>query len=926
MDRSKHLIIENGKNITNDVKFCKYNLSTQKYDVTFNSGKTYTYSYNSIEWVKNPEIINPVNVHIEHTGKELFKIQAISVFHAKATDYWHIRFSNGNEKTYNAQELNITYSCLDEKETRNCKNYLNEIASVNDLKSDDGEILLKKQYDNLEFIEDDTVMAVYMNPQNHKARTYQVNDYIFPFGGNSSQFKAVANALSNQVSVIQGPPGTGKTQTILNIIANLLIMGKSVQIVSNNNSATLNVLEKLLNPSYNLGFLVASLGKKKNKEEFINNQIGTYPVLNDWKLNTEQQLTLKMKIRNHVKELSNAFTIKEYLAKIRAELDLLILEIKHFEQYCSENKLICPEIKSGRNLTAEKVMRLWQECIKFSERERKISFWYKIKCVFIYRVFDWKIFKNDISLIITVFQKVFYKLRQLELDNEITILENQLTAMDANVKMTELTKWSMDYLRAKLFERYGDKTERIRLSEDDLWKNTSKVVKEYPIILSTTFSSCSSLKGEKYDYLIMDEASQVDVATGALALSCAKNAVIVGDLKQLPNVITKDMKMQSDKIFNSYNLPQGYSFSENSFLKSVCSIIPNVPQTLLKEHYRCHPKIIGFCNQKFYNNELVIMTENRGEQDTLSVFKTVTGNHRRDHINQRQIDVTIKDALPLLSDADPQDIGIIAPYKDQVSAIKKQLDSRPIEVDTVHKFQGREKDTILLTTVDDVVTDFSDDPYLLNVAISRAKKQLILVVSGNEQPVNSIIGDLISYIEYNNYKITKSEIRSIFDLLYRQYTDSRIAFLKKHSNISVYKSENLMYKAIVNILKLDRYSNLSINIICHQPLNMLIRDTKLLSDEERKYAMNPFTHIDFLLYNQINKKPVLAIEVDGFHYHKQGTKQYERDRLKDHILELYKIPLLRFPTNGSEECAKIEQFLDKYIEKDSSSVTRNTFI
>ena len=71
-------------------------------------------------------------------------------------------------------------------------------------------------------------------------------------------------------------------------------------------------------------------------------------------------------------------------------------------------------------------------------------------------------------------------------------------------------------------------------------------------------------------------------------------------------------------------------------------------------------------------------------------------------------------------------------------------------------------------------------------------------------------------------------------------------------------------------------------------------------------------HIDFLVYNQISKKPVLAIEVDGFHYHKPGTKQYERDRIKDNIFKTYGIPLLRFPTNGSEECAKIEQFLMEY--------------
>jgi superfamily I DNA and/or RNA helicase len=729
MDRCKHLILKNGKDITVDVELCKFNNMTRKYDVTFKNGNTYSCGYTSIEWVNNPQIINPAAVHIAHKGRELFNIQAISIFHAKATDYWHIRFLNGSEKTYNSHDLSISYSCLGENETKNCFNYLRELASVNELKGDDGERLLEKQYKKLGFVGNDTVMAVYMNPQKHKSRTYPDNDSIFPFGGNSSQFKAVANALSNQVSIIQGPPGTGKTQTILNIIANLLIMGKTVQIVSNNNSATLNVLEKLSSPLYDLGFLVAPLGKKDNKAEFIDNQTGIYPILANWKLNTEQQFILKTNIKNHVKKLSSAFSAQERLAQVRTEMDSLILEIKYFEQYCNETKLIYPKIKPNYKLSAENVMKLWQECNKFLERKGTISLWFKIKCVFIYRISGWKIFKNNISTIISLFQRIFYHLKQLELSSEITMLENQITAMDAHNKMTELTKWSMDYLRAKLFERYGDKPERTRFSEKDLWENASKVVKEYPVILSTTFSSCSSLKGEKFDYLIMDEASQVDVATGALALSCAKNAVIVGDLKQLPNVIKDNMKKQCDAIFNSYNLPQGYSFSENSFLKSVCNILPDAPQTLLREHYRCHPKIIGFCNHKFYNNELVIMTQDHDEPDTLNVFKTVIGNHRRDNINQRQIDVTIQEALPMLNDTNPQDVGIIAPYRDQVSAITRQLDSKLIEVDTVHKFQGREKDTILLTTVDDVVTDFSDDPYLLNVAISRAKKRLILIVS-----------------------------------------------------------------------------------------------------------------------------------------------------------------------------------------------------
>lgn len=75
----------------------------------------------------------------------------------------------------------------------------------------------------------------------------------------------------------------------------------------------------------------------------------------------------------------------------------------------------------------------------------------------------------------------------------------------------------------------------------------------------------------------------------------------------------------------------------------------------------------------------------------------------------------------------------------------------------------------------------------------------------------------------------------------------------------------------------------------------------------------PATHLDFLIYNRIGKKPVLAIEVDGYEYHKEDTVQASRDLLKNHIMELYEVPLLRFMTNGSGEKEKIIEMLDKLV-------------
>lgn len=300
------------------------------------------------------------------------------------------------------------------------------------------------------------------------------------------------------------------------------------------------------------------------------------------------------------------------------------------------------------------------------------------------------------------------------------------------------------------------------------------------------------------------------------------------------------------------------------------------------------------------------MTEDKGEKDVLAAVKTVPGNHARDHYSQRQIDIIKKEIIPKYV-IDKEGTGIIAPYKNQVEALEWEFSD--IDVATVHKFQGREKDTIIISTVDDIISDFADDPYLINVAVSRAKKRLMIVVTGNQQPRERNITDLIAYIQYNNFEVVQSKIYSVFDYLYKQYTEERKKYLQKHKKVSQYDSENLMYALIEEILAVDQF--VSLDVVCHFPLNMLVKNPDLLDDRECEYAMNPATHLDFLLYNRISKKPVLAIEVDGRDYHKGGTRQSERDAMKDCIMEKYGVPLLRFKTNGSGEREKIVEKLDK---------------
>lgn len=146
-------------------------------------------------------------------------------------------------------------------------------------------------------------------------------------------------------------------------------------------------------------------------------------------------------------------------------------------------------------------------------------------------------------------------------------------------------------------------------------------------------------------------------------------------------------------------------------------------------------------------------------------------------------------------------------------------------------------------------------------------------------------------------EIEESNIYSAFDLLYKQYEKERLDYFKKHKKISNYDTENIMYHLLNKVL--EDYKDLTFTF--RYPVNILIKDKTLLTEEERKYASHHNTHIDFLIYNKISKIPLLVIEVDEYKYHREDNKQKERDILKNNILSKYNIPLIRLTTNGSRE-------------------------
>lgn len=890
------------------------------YNIQFkHKSTTFHYRYNDVVILDNPIWNDPKQCKVIINGHEETNVSDIQSFQQGNLTHWRITFSNGYVRDYLHGTIHVVHSCLGDKEAKNSFEYLKHIATVNNLgKDEENGGILPSLYDSIEFIDDKLAVAPYLDPAKNPVRQMLSSPLIFPFGCNASQEKAVSAAFQHQLSVIQGPPGTGKTQTILNIIANILLQGKTVMIVSNNNSATANVLEKL--QKYHFHFIVASLGKRENKEEFIKDQPSIPDDLNSWTMPSVDRINKSKDVSATLVQLRQVYALQEELALSKQELKDIDLEWTHFK---TDNAINDDTYSLKKHVKSNRLMTLWLQYQAYAEgdiltphtfigRIKSRIRWTWLNFMRKHRYGIHSPFNpNNLHPTILELQSLYYITRIQEITHRISDINSQLASLNAKTLSDQLTNLSMQIFKDTLHQKYHESIRTHYADVAQLRKQSKEFLQQYPVILSTTFSARTSLPDTVvYDYIIMDEASQVSIETGALALTTAQNAVIVGDTLQLPNVVTNEDRKKLDAIFHEFHVATGYDSARYSFLQSVCAIIPDIPQTLLREHYRCHPKIINFCNQKFYGGNLLIMTEDHDEDNVLAAIKTRPGNHCRSHLNQREIDVVKEELLPQLNDQ--TDIGIITPYNEQVDHFNQQLPA--IETATIHKYQGREKDTIIMSAVDDQITTFSDDPNLLNVAISRAKKHFCIVLTGNEQKHKGNISELVDYISYNNFTVADSTITSIFDYLYSHYTQQRISLLSNSRHISAYDSENLTYKLLTDIIR--EYPEFHhLGILCHTPLRTIIRDNQLMNDQEQRYVSHYSTHVDFLIINHVTKKPLLAIETDGYTYHNEQTEQHQRDQMKDHILSIYHLPLLRLSTIGHDERKQVLSALQSLIVK-----------
>lgn len=806
-----------------------------------------------------------------------------------------------------AERISVSANAAADGTARQILDYFKEV--VRRLPDDDH---IKRHF-TLDRVDEDSALAAYLTGNSARCadEPEEATQLIFPFSANASQQEAVARALSNQVSVIQGPPGTGKTQTIVNLVASILLQrGKTVAVVSHTNAAVDNVAEKL--DKAGLGFVCARVGNKEVTAHFAASRVSRENALRDYLSQREPDVVDDDTWSATVETIGQVFAARLDRARDQSQLRDLLLEQKHFQRYLEELGVAPGDAASLDGASAKKALTYLVDQTRKRKRNAIEAVMYRLRCAFWYGKLT-KLDVTEFSGFLAV-QQHFYAREIARLEARIDQLNVRLNALGAEELDVRYRELSKGRLSRELRDRYSGVRD-MAVEERQPWKDWSRLTYLHPVILTTLHALPQVLRQEKVDYLIVDEASQVNLPQAVLALARCQNLVIVGDDRQLPPVL-KDMG-------NGVDCPDPrYDVTIHSLLTSAFKVFgDHCKPTLLKEHYRCPPAIIEYCNQSFYGGALVCMTDDKPDRDVMSIVRSAPGNHMRKEplrgggaVNQREADDIAREVEQELGlSYRPDERFAITPYVKQTTRINQALDDGTV-VSTVHKTQGRETKLVILSTVIDeskvggFSKKFVDDPQLINVAVSRAQERLVVFTHHNLLTRTKHLRRLVDYIIYQNPQdnIRESPVVGVFDLLYREYSTVLQNLDSKLPKGFKYRSEAIGFTLINEILADEEFTDLT--VACEVRIRHLLPSLEGLPPDEAQYVDNG-CRVDFMIYEKLTRVAVLAVEVDGHAFHRTTSDAERRDRLKNSIFERVGLPLLRLPTDGSGEETKIRNAL-----------------
>lgn len=675
---------------------------------------------------------------------------------------------------------------------------------------------------------------------------------------NVDQLLAIHNAIKYPLTYIQGPPGTGKTNTIVNTILTAFFNDKSVLFTSYNNHPIDGVCEKLQNMTYgNKGCTPFPILRLGNDDRVLEALIYIRRLYEQTMNITVYNGTLE---RNRDDRIKRTRQLTELLHQHEEKLDLLekeeaiqkLMEINHHLRFQTELQGVQladvqERIDSIGEINDEEVLKL---VLEDEEEFHKYLYYTSVK--YIKRIQEPK-----------------------------------------NEDLLEILYYDNKESQVKRFNEYLKKAE-----------NVKKLQRIFPIIATTSISAHKIGEPETYfDMVIMDEASQGNIAMSLVPIIRGKNLMMVGDPQQLNPVIQLN-PADNDKLRKMYEVTDEYDYIQNSIYKTYLACDSVSGEILLSHHYRCDKKIIDFNNTKYYNNKLIVESKQNNEKplifvdvaDNTTIYKNTAPREAEEIVEFARLN---KD----------KSIGVITPFANQKEMIKEMLDKNHIgnvTCGTVHAFQGDEKDVVLFSLA---LTDktqigtyewLKNNKQLLNVATSRAKEQLVVLSSKKELERLHTDGpddlyELTQYVQTNGTSQVTPRVNASRALGIKPYsTETESAFL------------TTLNHALDNILNTNKKCVVQKEVSIAHVFNGNVKYNDLFYTGR----------FDFVVYERDyfkNEIPILAIELDG-REHIENSIVKERDRKKNQICKEHGFELIRIENSYARRYNYIKEVLIRYFK------------
>ena len=622
------------------------------------------------------------------------------------------------------------------------------------------------------------------------------------------QDQAISSAMTNPLTVITGPPGTGKSQVLVNLVNASVLRGESVLFASKNNKAVDVVFDRISQVSPGSRVLRAGAASRRGElASSIEQALRPPPVSIGLPDIAVRQKAIDEKANALYRLIGDYYETERELGRVQRELAETNLKIPGTITSRSDVNRIKTEIDSVASALENlrkplPWFRRWKRIPIFDDRLESLDYAVEVLEETL-NSFPGQFAKNFTSVAKPVpssdwRRQAANELRRLKSLKDLTRDSFDFLAQIESLK-EKISEFEISPIENGIQELNSERIEVGRLhaaanSREDLGTEPIAVAAAKTLLghISTAASGGSGALAAKnelpkalpvlpawgvtnlsvgvtfplipklFDLVIIDEASQCDLASAIPLLYRAKRAVIIGDPRQLTH-ITSIGPAREQLIADRYKLTDAQKTSFSYRGQSLYLAAEKVfgEPIFLNLHFRSHPGIIQFSNRYIYNERLEICTNHhRSDGDSIS-WVQINGDCSRvpgqgSWFNLSEATAVVEIIRGLI-ESGRTDIGVVSPYRAQSERIISLLRSDPvlaqtsIPVTTAHKFQGDESDHIIFSPVIGPAMPpgslrFASDPNLLNVALTRARKTLTIV--GNIHACQKAGGLISSLAEY----------------------------------------------------------------------------------------------------------------------------------------------------------------------------------